>query len=82
MLEVVADLHSYGRSDPRKAVDHGADQGPARSRRPIKVLLSIESNSLRASSADSTGIFPCFTTYLGPRPEAPGLTSKMPTVIK
>ena len=28
MLEVVADLHSYGRSDPCEAVDHGADQRP------------------------------------------------------
>src|SRR5260370_32936429 len=26
MLEVVADLHSYGCSDPGEAVDHGADQ--------------------------------------------------------
>jgi len=28
MLEVVADLHRYGRSDPREAIDHGADQRP------------------------------------------------------
>jgi hypothetical protein len=66
MLEVVADLHSYGRSDPREAVDHGADQGPARSRRPIKVLFSIESNSLRASSADSTRDFPALHHIPGP----------------
>ncbi len=54
----------------------------ARSRSPIKVLLSIESSGLRASSADSTGVFPRFITYLGPRTEAPELTSKMPTVVK
>src|SRR6266851_672310 len=38
----------------------------ARSRRPTKVLLSIESSSSRASSAESTGVLPRFTTYLGP----------------
>src|SRR5260370_41029493 len=38
----------------------------ARSRTPIKVLLSIESSSLRASSADSTGVLPRLTTYFGP----------------
>src|SRR5713226_6207444 len=34
----------------------------ARSRGPIKVLLSIESRSCRASAADSTGVLPRFTT--------------------
>src|SRR5216683_4783974 len=42
----------------------------ARSRSPIKVLLSIESSSLRASSADNTGVLPRFTTYFGPRTES------------
>src|SRR5229473_5335912 len=54
----------------------------ARSRSPIKVLLSIESSSLRASSADSTGVLPRFTTYFGPRTEAAGLTSRIPPVVR
>ena len=32
----------------------------------IKVLLTIESSSLRASSDDSTRVLPSLTTYLGP----------------
>jgi hypothetical protein len=36
-----------------------------RSRSPIKVLLSIESSSFRASSNDSTEVLPRLTTYLG-----------------
>jgi hypothetical protein len=35
----------------------------ALSRKPIKVSLSIESSSLRASSADSTGVLARLTTY-------------------
>jgi hypothetical protein len=54
----------------------------ARSRRPIKVSLSIESISLRASSADSTGVLPRFTTYFGPCTEAAGLTSRIPPVVR
>src|SRR5256885_11371418 len=54
----------------------------ARSCSPIKVLLSIESSSLRASSDDGTGVLPRLTTYLGPRTEAAGLTSRMPPVVR
>src|SRR6266851_3627912 len=53
----------------------------ARSRNPIKVLLSIESSSLRASSADSTGVLPRLTTYFGPRTEAAGLCSRIPPLL-
>src|SRR5260370_72094 len=41
----------------------------ARSRSPINVVVSIESSSFRASSADSTGVLPRLTTYFGPRTE-------------
>src|SRR5439155_10022362 len=52
MLEVVAHLHGDSGADPGKAVDHCPDEG--RSCSPIKVLPSIESSSLRASSDEST----------------------------
>ena len=64
-------LHGFRRPDPRKAVNHHPIS--ARSRSPIKVLLSIESSSWRASAAASTGVLPRFTTYLGPRTAAAGL---------
>src|SRR5438876_1235471 len=37
----------------------------ARSRSPINVVMSIESSSLRASSAESTGVLPRMTTFWG-----------------
>ncbi len=54
----------------------------ARSRNPIKVSLSIESSSWRASSADSTGVLPRLTTYLGPRTELAGLEGRIPPVTR
>jgi hypothetical protein len=48
----------------------------------LKYYFQIESSSLRASSADSTGVLPLFTAYSGPRAEAAGLTSRIPTVVR
>ena len=44
----------------------------ARSRSPFTVVVSMESISWRASSAESTGGFPFLITYFGPRTEAAG----------
>ena len=53
MLKVVSDLHSDRNANTGKAVNHGSDQRATAN--PIKVVLSIESNSLCVSSDDSTG---------------------------
>jgi hypothetical protein len=52
MLKQVTAFHSYCRAGPREAIDHRPDQ--RWSRGPIKVLLSIESSSWRASPANGT----------------------------
>jgi len=41
----------------------------------MSVLMSMESSSARASSALSTGVLPCLTTYFGPRTAWAGFTS-------
>jgi len=80
MLEKVSDPHGHRRANPGKTIDH--DRMRARSRSPINVVLSIESSSLRASSADNTGVLPRLTTYLGPRTELSGLDSRIPPVVR
>src|SRR5579871_242097 len=47
----------------------------ARSRSPMMESVLIESKRSRASSARSTGVFPRFTTYFGPRTEDAGFTA-------
>jgi hypothetical protein len=52
----------------------------ARSQSPLSSVTSIESRSCRAWSAESTGVLPRFTTYLGPRTAPAGFESSMPPV--
>jgi hypothetical protein len=75
-------LNAQSRSGtyPRKAVNHDTDQ--ARSRGPLSSVTSIESHSCRAWSADSTGVLPRFTTYLGPRTAPAGYDGKKPPVTR
>src|SRR5260370_20398556 len=75
MLEKISDPHRHRRTHPGETVDHDPPMS-ARSRSPINVVMSIESSSLRASSAESTGVLPRLTTYLGPRTELAGLRSE------
>jgi hypothetical protein len=52
--------------------------------RPLFICItsSMESNNCRISSADSTGVLPRVTTYLGPRTEPAGLDGRIPPVTR
>jgi hypothetical protein len=59
---------------PMRANENTISAISARSRRPAWVLTSIASSTRRASSGDSTGVLPRFTTWLGPRTDEAGFT--------
>ena len=56
----VLDLHAERGANPRKAVDHQADQRPV-AQLPTSVVASILSISARASAGSSTGVLPLRT---------------------
>ncbi len=80
MLEKVSDPHRH-RCTTRAKLQTMAPMS-ARSRNPVNVVVSIESSNLRASSAESTGVLPRLTTYLGPRTELAGLDYRIPPVVR
>jgi hypothetical protein len=79
VLEIVSPPHRHRRAYPGEAVDDNPDEHPVAE---SNVVASIESSSLRASSAESTGVLPRLTTYFGPRTELAGLDSRIPPVVR
>src|SRR5215470_1629008 len=54
----------------------------ARSRKPARLLVSIERSSSPASSAESVGVLPLVTDCRGARRERTGLCSRIPPVTR
>ena len=78
---VVLDLHAEDGGDAGEAEDHDADEGPVpqaeRGSVPSSAAFdAMLSRSVRASSAERTGVLPFLTTCLGALTEAAGLTGR------